>query len=345
VTSVSFAIDGKLAVGYRSGGVLVFNGFKSLPCGDFHRLTIDAFNHILSFCSFADLESIRGCSRLFHNHTLGLRFQWRLAKMRPSHRQIMLYAFLRWCTNNKGELVFDKKTAFLDCEGNELCAHWLETASCPLNRSCPHSHAEMPSVGYREFYPAARDLGLELSQFKVAAYLTFGSKFVWKKERYIEALFAEYAESVERVQRHGHRPRYSVGGEMLRETSVEPTLVLCFKHYSDIMALLEEDFVGSKSIEMHPLFFRREGHGAMRPRGPYDFESIEKRIYVDPLEQYGNGIKISCVPLKTKQVKTLKGMEGQGLGEGLGATQLHIEAVRHLSDRAGDRLANLFARK
>jgi hypothetical protein len=83
----------------------------------------------------------------------------------------------------------------------------------------------------------------------------------------------------------------------------------------------------------------------MKPRGPYDFDSIEKRIYVDPLEQYDNGIKISCVPLKTKQVKTLKGMEGQGLGEGLGATQLHIEAVRHLSERAGDRLASLFARK
>jgi len=336
VVSVSFASDGKLAVGYRSGGVLVFSPYKSLPCGVFRVLTLASFERVLSFCSFQDLESIRGCSRLFHNYTRDLRFSWRLGKMRCAYHDVMVYAFLRWSTNNAGEFALNKDI-YQDAHGNPLCRHWLETASCPLRNSCPFSHKGLQFLGFREFYPSATEIGLELRQFLLCAYITFTPKFVWQKERFLEELFKEYAFNVERLRRGDH----FAGNKMIRSVHAEIIKVLSFKDYSNIMALLEEDFVGSKPIEMHPLFHQYK-QGSLQVIGPYDFKSLEKRIYVDPLEQFSRGLGISCVPLKTKKVNFMKGMEDQGRGKDTDNVRTHIETFEHMGQKTASLLRNIF---
>ena len=129
---------------------------------------------------------------------------------------------------------------------------------------------------------------------------------------------------------------------MLRTVKAENTKVLAFKDYATIMALLEEDFVGSKPIHLHPLFYRYD-RGAMKPQGPYDYDSVEKRIYVDPQEQYNHGLGMSCIPLKTKNVQSMRGMgPEQTRGREDKETQLHIHTFEALGNKTGDLLKNLF---
>lgn len=333
-SSAAFAPDGKLAVGYQSGGVIVFSAYKSLPCGIFHVFSLTGFDTILSFCSYEDLQAIRNCSRLFHDHTRSLRDAWRLGKMRTRQLPVVHFSFLRWSTTRAGELALSR-SCFKDEVGKDLCLHLLGSGNCPLGNSCPYSHQPLQSLGYPEHYPPASDLGLEYLQFLQTTYAVFGPKFVWQKELYLEALFDEYAGVVTRPQRQ------SVKGDMLRKVTLEKTKVLGVKRYLSIMISLEEDFVSSKHIELHPLF-RRYPRGSMQPRGPYDFESIEKRIYVDPQEQYDRGLGVSCLPSKGKSVTALKGMSNKTRGEDLDTPHLHIASFQHLGDKADGMVRGLF---
>ena len=338
--SASFATDGKLAIAYKSGGVLLFEKYKSQAGGALTTLPTANFDLILSFCSFEALQAIRDCSRLFHNYTRDLRFQWRLGDMRAKYNNIMIYQFLRWATLNTSEFAFHADI-FRDRRGELICKHHLQTGSCPLNKSCPFSHESLPSLGFREFFPDALQLGLEYRQLLLCCYAVMGPHFVWQHEKYIEALFTEYSDVVPRLQMKQERPRHTVGGEMLRNIQVEDTRVMGIKDYINVMTWLEEDLTHCKPIHTHLLFYRHN-LTSFQPSGPNHFESIDKRIYVDPLEQYTGGLKMSCVPLRTRAVKMLQGMQDQTRGVDMDQKSIHVETYRGSSDRISDLCLKMF---
>lgn len=332
--SVSFATDGKLAIGYKSGGVLIYKAYKSLSAGSLNSLPSKTFEDVLGFCSFDALAALRNCCRALHHFTRDLRAQWRLPPMRAEHHNIVVYYFLRWATKNNSELAFCTRHIFAG-----LCKHRLETGSCPLNKSCPFSHDSILPLGFYAFYPPAQVLGLERSLFLTCCTSVFGANFCWQQEKFIAALFDEYAAVVPRLQLQSKRARYTPGGEVLRDLKVEDTKVLGIKEYLNIMTCLEEDRCGSKRIETHALFHRTSKKHCS---GPYAMNAIDGRIYLDPLKQYDGGLKVPCIKLKERQVKLRSGMEDQKRGVGLDLKALHIESVRNQTERVADLTSRIF---
>ena len=336
--TVSFATDGKLAIGFKCGGVLLFKGYRSLAAGRLNSLPSTSVERVLSFCDYKSLESLRDCCRLLHNYTRDLRGQWRLRPMREKHHDIMIYFFLRWATRNTSELAFSSKQLFAG-----ICQHHLETGRCPLNKSCPFSHDALPDLGFREFFPSPSEIGLELCQFITCCNSVYGPTFCYQQEAYILALFDEKAAVVPRLQMQRERPRYTPGGEVIRNVKVEDTKVLGIKEYILVMTWLEEDHCGNKPIHLHALFHRSShSRDSRKPPGPYEMDAVDKRIYIDRTEQYGGGLKVSCVPLKERVVQTRSGMEDQTKGSDLGSKGLHVEAFRSQSERISGLCSRIF---
>jgi hypothetical protein len=87
----------------------------------------------------------------------------------------------------------------------------------------------------------------------------------------------------------------------------------------------------------------------LTPYGPYDFKSIEKRLYIDVAEQYDfsqvkNRINVPYKPLRRGNRKHLvvPGMEGKTQGVGDSTSQLYMHSFDAQVDRVGGLMDKLF---
>ena len=92
-----------------------------------------------------------------------------------------------------------------------------------------------------------------------------------------------------------------------------------------------------------------EEQDGLTPYGPYDFKSIEKRIYTDVLSQYDfsqpqNRINIPYKPLRpgNKKFLMMPGMQGKTQGVGYSDTQKYLHAYDGQVDRVSGLLGELF---
>ena len=88
----------------------------------------------------------------------------------------------------------------------------------------------------------------------------------------------------------------------------------------------------------------------LTPYGPYDFKSIEKRIYIDVMEQYDfskakNRINVPYKPLRRGNRKHLviPGMQGQTQGLQDNKTELFVHAYDSQVSKVSSMMSNLFS--
>jgi hypothetical protein len=59
-TSACFSADGKLAVGYRLGGIKVYQAYRLFPVGDlFEQLPLPILNSIIAYLQYPDVQQLR----------------------------------------------------------------------------------------------------------------------------------------------------------------------------------------------------------------------------------------------------------------------------------------------
>lgn len=97
VVSLDFSGDGKLAMGYRQGGVLILKPYKIANVGLLTNMEHSSFNLVLAFCEYAEYEALRECCTSLHNYTARRRGEWLLSPLGGVRRQrIALAQFMQW---------------------------------------------------------------------------------------------------------------------------------------------------------------------------------------------------------------------------------------------------------
>jgi hypothetical protein len=164
---VAFSSDGKIAVMYRRGGVIVYKpiklysvgNFDSMPVSDLDALSsqsssssapqMSCFDHLLSYCDYSDYEALRECCVYFHHHTRRLRSSWSLAPLGTSFRHtVAVYQFMKWALApfrdhqikfgipspiKPSDLTPLDRIVFYDQHGRECCArYWVNGPMQPL---------------------------------------------------------------------------------------------------------------------------------------------------------------------------------------------------------------------
>jgi hypothetical protein len=81
-TSSSFAPDGKIGVGYKSGGIMIHSAFKAFALGSLESLMQTDFEIVMSFLIYQDAVNLRNTCWFLHNFTKPYRYEWRLYPMR-----------------------------------------------------------------------------------------------------------------------------------------------------------------------------------------------------------------------------------------------------------------------
>jgi len=94
--SAAFSTDGKIAVGYKGGGILVYSPYRSYHMGTLESVEVSAFFLVITFCTYADVLSLRNSCWYFHNLTKQLRGRWRLNGMRQDEYGYAVYNFVKY---------------------------------------------------------------------------------------------------------------------------------------------------------------------------------------------------------------------------------------------------------
>jgi Co/Zn/Cd efflux system component len=146
---------------------------------------------------YEDVQTLRNCCTFLHNFTRDLRLSWRLF---PHPRNVainlVVNLFVHWATVDHSSstatasrLVDDMPLA--DERGEKICRRYLNL-QCE-DKHCPFSHAVV-HLDRQSLH--SRGAFLDRQDFLYFVGVIFDSRFVWKFEKYIEALFMAY--SVER---------------------------------------------------------------------------------------------------------------------------------------------------
>ena len=249
---------------------------------------------------------------------------------------------------------------FVDHHRNIICEKYLQR-TC-VDKYCRRKHCTFQPIGYVQHYPPVEKSGIEYKHLLLASYNIHGPKFVWSRERYIEALFQFYSIPVSKLVRHDNvvikteltkdqlrnYNRIVHKRDTLREAIVQEVPLLSLEFYMEIMHYLEEDFGGVKSVERHPLFFRTRPED-FKPYGPYDMESIEKRIVVDKAEQYDmsdpkNRINVPYTPLRPGNASFVRKMGMNNLTRGTedGDVDNYCHTFEHQAEKVNELMLKLF---
>jgi len=222
--SVSVSSDGKIAVGYRRGGVLIYNPYKNYDVGAFTVMKDTIFDNILSYCDYGDFEALRECCVAMHNHTRRLRNEWVLSPLRGKEiKTIAVCQFIKWAhvspllieRTNRSPIKSPSKSPtksnstalirqlnLLDNKKRVCCykkwiellddTEWLTYSNKKIDKNmcsnivCPLSH-DLPAIESHVIENMSALIDYRCTLLSVTRL--FGDEFIWKKEPYIEHLF------------------------------------------------------------------------------------------------------------------------------------------------------------
>ncbi len=148
---------------------------------------------VLSYLGYGDLVALRNSCMCLHNFTRELRLSWKIFHGRELHLNRVVSLFVRWAKiGDEGAQQIDPDLFRLrDSQGSEMCPRYLEM-ECPISaRQCRLSHGAL-ACDAEEL--SAFGAYLEYADLLFLVSAVFDAKFVWKFERYIEALFFAFSE-------------------------------------------------------------------------------------------------------------------------------------------------------
>ena len=330
--SASFSLDGKIAVGYKSGGIMVHNAYRAFALGDLEKLTQQNFHLVLGYLQYPDAVNLRNTCWFLHNFTRKYRDSWSLYPMRKSWFHYSAYGFVKWSSlpggghKDFGELI--------DKEGKPVCLGYQE-GTCTHQNSCPKRHTAV----YLD-PQSVEDVGacLDRKCFGIVLVRMFGSNFFWRYELYLDELMIAY----------GRRQRMEVRGdpmtrrnETVRERRYEEELTVGLKGYMEIMTTCEEVYSRQTVMHEHTLF-SRQGKDRYRPMAEYNPEAIPL-AWVDRLKQYTDrGIDVPWKVNRTRKFRVVGGMEEATRGMGCTSKSQHLQVHKKESDKVVTLMHNLF---
>ena len=201
--TVAFAGDGKLAVGYDRGGVIVYPACSLMSVGEFCTLPLPVLHLLCSFSTYIEAKALRGCCKYFHNYTKDLRLRWNIYPLRKRVGDFMISLFMKWSRSIDWNIEKEHKTRkklnlFYDFHGNKLCLKHLHMKYCDIDNfgNCRQKESHLPmNIDYYDYEKS--EFFIELRNILLISCELFGLNFVWQYEDYIEKLF--FTLSFERI--------------------------------------------------------------------------------------------------------------------------------------------------
>eukprot|EP01034_Spumella_vulgaris_P028198 gene28198-35014_t len=357
--SVAFSPVGNLAVGYKNGGVYVYEAYKAYEVGHLKKLQSHILERvILSYLEYRDLTALRDCCNCLHNFTQELRLSWKIFPRRASHINQVVVLFVRWSRIGAEGVRGLNETTFplLDCDGRAMCLRHMNR-ECPASealqnlliadggRSSPSSPAAAASLcvashgalRYDVEELCALDAYVELEDLLFFASVLFGPKFLWRYDVYIRELFVAFGVDRDVCSR---RDPMSRRNETVREAIPQTTRVLLFRRYLELMTILQEQHSELKEIHAHKLF-RRSPRSRFQPKEPMTVDTVDPRLVPDPTEQYARGIDVPHKSIKGPHYITKKGLE-HAERQASSDIREHVETFRSHTEHAASRINGLF---
>ena len=331
--SVTFSPDGKIAVGYKSGGIVVHNAYKAFALGRLEKLTQLNFTLIMTYLNYRDAVNLRDCCWFLHNFTCKRRDAWLLHPMRQSHHHYGVYGFVKWCSLPNGEQ--KKFGEFVDENNKPVCMGYQE-GTCTHQNSCPNRHC---AIFLDDNLMDSSGACLDRKCFAIVLVRMFGANFFWKYELYIDELMIAYGLRSKLEIRGDPMSRHN---ETVRDRRIEETLTIGLKGYLEVMTTCEEVYAGQVVMHEHTLF-SRQGKDRYRPMAEYNPDAVPI-AWVDKLKQYTDrGIDVPWKVNKSRKFRVVGGMDAEvERGKGYTTKQQHIEVHRKESDKCIALMHNLF---
>ena len=154
------------------------------------------FDAILDYLEYDDNTQLRNCCHFLHDLTRTRRAHWMLYPMRHYVRDHILHMFLKYSRMKGGLSCLDGGFQLKDNQQQLICKRHLELR-CE-GRGCMFSHQATVT---KPAEIVAQESYLEHMSFLVAANQVFGTKFVWKVEKFLEVLFERYSTVVPLIHR------------------------------------------------------------------------------------------------------------------------------------------------
>eukprot|EP01041_Mallomonas_annulata_P000727 gene727-1399_t len=189
--SVSYSVDGCLAVGYRNGGIVIYSPYKYFDIGKFDIFTKNIFSIIISYNNYIDLSNIRDTCKCLHDFTRNIRDNWDIHPMRGNsffnHAQ---YCFIKFARLENGGGLIKTFEPFQDNSGKLICLKYLNRFR--NNRGCQDKYCiESHKNIYIDILEFDRiNACIELTGLKLAITELFSTNFLWYIDLYIEELFS-----------------------------------------------------------------------------------------------------------------------------------------------------------
>lgn len=187
-SSVNISEDGKIAIGFKCGGLLVFKPFKTFKMGWLEKLPVSLFLLVMEYCTYGDIVALRNCCKYLHDFTRDRRALWALSGMRPHYCQRAVYSYIKWAKTPEGLPVLSYSIPCVDKDGNQVCTRFLELKCEYPHCAKPHT---LPVYDYK-FLTKAKESAIDLVSFYGIITFIFSSTFLWKNEVYINELFQFY---------------------------------------------------------------------------------------------------------------------------------------------------------
>jgi len=329
--SLSFSSDGKIAVGYKSGGIMLHNAYKAFALGNLEQLMQVDFERVMSFLTYKDAVCLRDTCWFLHNYTRRKRANWDLYPMRSNQYHRVVWGFLKWSTMARG----GKKLLgpFFDEHGKPICIGYQE-GICNHQKSCPNSHA---TAALDSAFVEESGACLDRKNLNIVLVSIFGPHFYWKYELYIGELMIAYGKTT--VLEHRGDPM-SRRNEVVRDVRYDDSQTIGLKGYLEVMNYCEEVYQGQKEMHEHTLFTRK-GKDRYRPKAEYDPDN-HPVAWVDALAQYNSrGIDVPFKVDRFKKYRVVPGYE-DAKRKALSPKAEHLSVHRTETEKAVGLINSLF---
>ena len=225
----------------------------------------------------------------------------------------------------------------MDEDGSSICIPYLEKKCTSL--VCPQGLSHK-SISISSYDMNRLGVYIDEASFTLIVIDLFGCHFQWKYERFISELFRTNCIFKEISKRDDINKK-----ETVRSTRTEPTKVLAYSEYLELMTVCEEAFVGVKPFEHHPAFIvngiRR---GFNSPADPYNLNKLGCVVCNDdPIAQYSNrGLDVPYKISKIKKTRHVKIVGEARQGIGMTDKEVHIDLFKQKAENIAGLMNNLF---
>eukprot|EP01039_Chlorochromonas_danica_P002549 gene2549-2790_t len=345
---MSISSTGQLAIGYKSGGVYVFEQGRSRDAGLLNRLESRSLEKIVcDYLAYSDIVSLRNACVFLHDFTRELRYSYKFFP--PSQRGYINHVldfFLHSSRHGADGLNNIRNLQLVDALQKPICPFHLK-GNCQLGSKCNLSHR---SVAYdrtdlqlSQAYLLKEDVDAIVNQL-------YGPHFFYKYDVYLQELFLAYASDHLVNMKKDPMTRRN---EVIRSNIPQTRKVVFYVSFLEVMIVIAEHVSGFKDITEHKLF---SGAGRQRflPSVATNLESLSNpEVYPDLLEQYDHPLNIPAVKHRKglhmiskagfKENEKVRGkVEYRYCTDHAGDVYEHVDQVNFHVDRANALINKLF---